>query len=407
MHTPADTSAAKAPAFPQPRTCPYEPPPGYDELRGAGPLTKVRLFDGREVWFVTGYTEARELLTDARLSADRTRPDYPVLAPRFAAAVARKLPLIAMDPPVHDVHRRLLNPDFSLKRSRTWRADVQRIVDECLDRMEAKGPPADLVPDLAVSVPSRVIALLLGVPDEDVPSFQDASRRLMQATQAESSQAAGAELTRYLDQLATAMRESGDGPGLMGRLATHEVAEGTLSHEELVQIALVLLVAGHETTASVISLGTVLLLEHPEQLARMRSDLDAVPAAVEELLRMLQVTDLAGARVAAEDIDIAGYTIRAGDGVLFSGTLANRDTRVHEEPDTFDVGRSGRSHLAFGYGIHQCIGQNLARLELDVVFSTLWRRLPGLRLALPVSELALRGTGTGTVQGVNSLPVTW
>ncbi|WP_151772616.1 cytochrome P450 [Streptomyces abyssomicinicus] len=393
-------------AFPQPRTCPHQPPPGYDALRGQGPLAKVALYDGRDVWLVTGYAEARALLSDPRLSSDRTRPGFPVLAPRFRASVARKLPLIAQDPPVHDVHRRLLNPEFSLKHVRAMRPQVQEIVDRFIDRMLEKGPPSDLVADFAVPVTSLVVSRLLGVPVEDQSFFQDATSRLMRATEAGPSQQAGGELAAYLDRLVTRLRtEPGD--GVLGRLASQEVEEGRLPHDELVQIALVLLVAGHETTASMIALGTIALLEHPERLAELRADPDVLPGVVEELLRLLAVTDLAGSRVAVEDIAIAGHTIRAGDGVLVSGTLANRDPDVHADPDVFDPKRAGRSHLTFGYGIHQCLGQNLARLELELAFRSLFTRIPTLRLTVPAAELPVRGTDTGTIQSADHLPVTW
>ncbi|WP_257230944.1 cytochrome P450 [Streptomyces sp. UH6] len=298
-------------AFPQPRACPHQPPPGYDALRGQGPLAKVALYDGREVWLVTGYAEARALLSDPRLSSDRTRPGFPVLAPRFRASVARKLPLIAQDPPVHDVHRRLLNPEFSLKHVRGMRPQVREIVDGFVDRMLEKGPPSDLVADFAVPVTSLVISRMLGVPVEDQPFFQDATSRLMRATAEGPSQQAGGELAAYLDRLVTRLRTA-PGDGVLGRLASQEVEAGRLPHDELVQIALVLLVAGHETTASMIALGTVALLERPERLAELRADPDTVPGAVEELLRLLAVTDLAGSRVAVEDIEIAGRT----DGLL-------------------------------------------------------------------------------------------
>ncbi|MGA4859466.1 cytochrome P450 [Streptomyces koyangensis] len=393
-------------SFPQPRACPHQAPPGYAALRDQGALSEVALYDGRAVWLVTGYPEARALLTDPRLSADRTRPGFPVLAPRFRASVARKLPLIAQDPPVHDTHRRLLNPDFSLKHMRAMRPEVQEVVDGFIDRMLAKGPPSDLVEDFAIPVPSLVISRLLGVPYEDHAFFQDATGRLMRATEEGPSQAAGGELAAYLDRLITRLRAE-RGTGLLGRLAAEDVENGTLSHEELVQIALVLLVAGHETTASMIALGTVALLESPEQLAQLRADPESLPGTVEELLRVLAVTDLAGSRVATEEIEIAGRTIRAGDGVLFSATVANRDPEVHADPDRFDPHRTGRSHLSFGYGIHQCLGQNLARLELELAFRTLFTRIPTLRLAVPAAELPLRGIGTGTIQSADHLPVTW
>ncbi|WP_371675370.1 cytochrome P450 [Streptomyces sp. NBC_01276] len=399
-------SPSDAPPFPQPRVCPYQPPPEYERLSGQGPLSRVTLFDGRVVWLVTGYPEARQLLADRRISADRQRPDYPAVAPRFQAEVAKRLVLIGMDPPAHDEHRQLLNPYFSRKRVEELRPVVQGIVDHYVDRMLETGPPADLVRDFALPVPSRVISEILGLPAEDLEFFQEASRCLLQATTREESQKAGGELVGYLDRLA-ALRRTEPGPGLIGLLAREEVEAGRLSHADLVQMALVILVAGHETSASTIALGTITLLDHPELLARMRTDPAGVPAAVEEILRCVAVTDLAGVRVATEDVPVAGEVIRAGEGVLLSATMANRDPRVHEEPAVFDTGRTGRRHLSFGYGIHQCLGQSLARMELEVAFATLFERIPTLRLAVPADRLPTRPPGSGTVQGVNEMPVTW
>ncbi|MFG1648028.1 cytochrome P450 [Amycolatopsis sp. NPDC049252] len=390
--------------FPQPRECPYQAPPGYLALAERGPLSRVTLFDGREVWLVTGYAAARSLLADRRLSADRTRDGYPLVAPRFRAGVARQLVLIGMDPPVHDDHRRLLNPYFSLRSVRAMRPMVERIVDRYLDHVESLPQPVDLVSAFTTPVPSQVMSEVLGLAEEDLDFFQDASRRLLHATTQEDSQAAGGELIGYLDRLVT-LRRTEPGPGLMGELAPAVVA-GELTQHELVQIALVLLVAGHDTTASTLAMSVVTLLDHPEQIAAL-GDEERLPAVAEELLRVLAVTDLAGVRVALEDIEIEGTTVRAGEGVLISATLGNRDASVHDDPHAIRFDRAGRNHLTFGYGIHQCLGQNLARLEVQVALSKLFARLPGLKLAEPAENLPYRAPGTGTVQGVNRLPIFW
>ncbi|MBW4717867.1 cytochrome P450 [Saccharothrix obliqua] len=402
-----ETTAARTapPEFPQSRTCPFQPPKGYAPLREGGPLSRVSLWDGRVVWLITGYTEGRDLLADRRLSADRTRPDYPIIAPRFAADVTRRLVLIGMDPPAHDVHRRLLNPAFSLRQARELAPRIQRTVDDAVDEVLRLGPPVDLVEHLALPVPSEVVSELLGVPYADHGFFQDATRRLMQARDEASSQTAGRDLVDYLERLVAVKRRRPDN-GLITRLI-ESLEVNSLSHEELVQIALVILVAGHETTASMIALGVITLLEHPDQLRALTADAASVRMGVEELLRYLAVTDLAGTRVATEDIEIGGEVIHAGDGVLVSSTLGNRDGSVHADPDVLDVGRGDRRHLTFGYGIHQCLGQNLARVELEIVFETLFRRIPGLRLAVPMAELPTRPPGVGTIQGVTALPVMW
>jgi pentalenic acid synthase len=226
----------------------------------------------------------------------------------------------------------------------------------------------------------------------------------VQSVDAEGLKAARLELNEYLDGLITQLQAE-PRPGLLNSLVAKQLANGEIDREELVASALLLLVAGHETTASMTSLGVITLLEHPDQLAALRADPSLVPGAVEELLRVLAIADLAGSRIATADIEIDGQVIRAGDGVIVPNSIANRDGSVFEDPDTFDVHRSARHHIAFGYGVHQCLGQNLARLELEVIITALFDRIPTLRLAVPVEELKLR-PGT-TIQGVNELPVTW
>ncbi|MFE4968792.1 cytochrome P450 [Streptomyces sp. NPDC056660] len=394
---------AEAPPYPQPRTCPYQPPAGYRDIAESGPVLKVTLFDGREAWMVTGYKESREILTHPNLSSLRTHPGFPIVAPRFRSHIARSLALIAMDPPEHDVYRRYLNPHFSLKQVRRMRPEIEKIVSGFVDRIIAQGPPADLIPLLAVPLPSLVICRHLGVPYEDHEFFQESSGKVMLGTEEESATAAQ-NLVDYIDGLVTEQIKSPT-DGLLGQLVTERVLTGDIGHEELVSIALVLLIAAHETTSSSLALGIITLLEHPDQLARLHEDRDRLPGAVEELLRYIATTDLVATRIAKGDIEIAGHLIREGEGVLVSGTLANRDEKFHQRPDDFDVLRSDTHHVTFGFGIHQCLGQNLARLELEIAFRELLTRIPGMRLAGEVDELPI--LGAGTVQRVLSLPVEW
>ncbi|MFF5250247.1 cytochrome P450 [Streptosporangium sp. NPDC000095] len=393
----------EAPPYPQKRTCPYEPPPGYREIGERGPVLKVTLFDGREAWMVTGYRESREILTHPNLSSQRTHPGFPIVAPRFRSQIARTLALIAMDPPVHDIYRRYLNPHFSLKTVRGMRPQLEEIVSGYIDEIIDHGPPADLVPLLAVPLPSLVICRHLGVPYTDHDFFQDASGKVMLGTEQESATAAQ-DLVDYIDRLVAAqIKEPTD--GLLGTLVRERVIPGDVGHDELVSIALVLLIAAHETTSSSLALGVITLLEHPDQLALVLQDPSRLPGAIEELLRYIATTDLVATRVAKGDIEIAGHLIREGEGVLVSGTLANRDEQVHRRAHEFDVLREDTHHLTFGFGIHQCLGQNLARLELEVALHQLLTRIPGIRLAVPVDELPI--LGAGTVQRVLQLPVEW
>ncbi|OKH98884.1 cytochrome [Streptomyces sp. CB02923] len=394
-----------APAFPSNRTCPYQLPDSYKRLRDEqDALRPVTLYDGRQAWVVTTHETARKLLADPRLSSDRTHPGFPATSPRLEALRDRRPAFIGMDPPEHGTQRRMTISEFTVKRIKGMRPDIERIVHGFLDEMLAAGPPADLVSQFALPVPSMVICRLLGVPYADHDFFQSASGRLVQSTDVAETTGARDELERYFDELITGL-EADPGTGLLGALVSRQLAQRTTDREELISNAMLLLVAGHETTASMTSLSVITLLEHPEQHAALRADPSLVPGAVEELLRYLAIADIAGGRVATADIEIGGQLIRAGEGVIVMNSIANRDADVFEDPDTFDIRRSARRHLAFGYGVHQCLGQNLARLELEIILTALFERIPTLRLATPVERLDLR-PGT-TIQGVNELPVTW
>ncbi|NGO69756.1 cytochrome P450 [Streptomyces boncukensis] len=400
------TPGAEAPAYPSDRTCPYRLPEQYNSLRGEGDsLRRVTLYDGRQAWVVTRLETARTLLADPRLSSDRKRDEFPALSPRFRAAARDGSPsFLGMDPPEHGRHRRMAIKEFTVRRVRAMRPDIEDIVHGLLDDMVDAGPPADLVTRFSLPIPTLVICRLLGVPYADHDYFQDASMRFFQAQAEEGARAASRELDRYLGGLLdSARREPGE--GLVGTLAAEYLEPGTATREELVATARLLLVAGHETTASMTSLSVITLLDHPEQLAALRADPSLMPGAVEELLRLLSIADAASGRYATDDIEIDGHVIRAGEGVLVTSSLANRDGAAFPEPDAFDIRRDARHHLAFGYGVHQCLGQNLARLELEVALTALFARLPDLRLAVPAEQLKLRPGNT--IQGVNELPVTW
>jgi pentalenic acid synthase len=397
------TEVADVPAFPRSRTCPYHPAPDYDELRDGAPLHRVRLYSGRTVWVVTRYELARRMLADPRLSIDRTDPEFPVTLPQFEAfRMFRRRTLSGMDAPEHGRYRRMLIGEFTGKRIKAMRPEIEQVVQGFLDDMIAAGPPADLVRSFSIPVPSMVICRILGVPYEDHDLFQDASRRLINAQTPEAGVAARAELENHLAGLADS---GGYLPGVVQRLADGPLAAGEIGREELVELALQLLLGGHDSTSSMISLSVVTLLEHPEQLAVLRAEPGAMAPAVEELLRFLSIADISGARVAKADIEVEGVTIRAGEGVLVDLSINNRDEAAFTDPDALDVQRSTRNHLAFGYGIHQCLGQHVARAELEIALTALFNRLPGLRLAVPAENLRLRPSGT--IHGLYELPITW
>ncbi|MFI6683825.1 cytochrome P450 [Streptomyces sp. NPDC050485] len=399
-HTATDTGSV---AFPADRSCPYHPPTAYQPLRDERPLARVRLYDGRSVWMVTGHAEARALLADPRLSSNRESSAFPFPTARFRGVGRRRTALLGVDDPEHATQRRMLIPSFTLKRTASLRPQIQRTVDRLLDDMVAQGPPADLVSAFALPVPSMVICALLGVPYEDHEFFEAQSRKLLRGPGAADTEAARDALEDYFGRLID-RKQQDRGDGLLDELIEQRLNEGTLDRQELVEFATLLLVAGHETTANMISLGTFTLLEHPEQLAELRSDTALMPSAVEELLRFLSIAD-GMLRLALEDIEIGGHTIRADEGVVFSTSIINRDSAAYDDPDLLDWHRSSRHHVAFGFGIHQCLGQNLARAEMEIALRSLFDRLPGLRLAVPADRIPFKPGDT--IQGMLELPVAW
>jgi cytochrome P450 len=404
------TAVVGHPPFPMPRGCPLDPPPGYTALAAERSVTKVVLPTGRTAWLVTGYQPVRQILNDPRLSVNRTDPGYPHLVemtpPLMAMMAQINSSLLGLDPPEHTVHRRMLISEFTVRRFASMRPRIQQIVDGCIDRMLAAGPPVDLVQMLSLPVPARVICELLGMPYQDHEVFerstQDAlNRGLSQAERTE----AGRAIRALVDSLVTA-KENDPGDDMIGRLVVKYRAAGLYDHQQMVGLAMLLLMAGHETTANTISLGVLALLRQPDQLALLKQDPTVPPKAAEEIMRYLSVVDASGgSRVAIEDIEIDGTVIRRGEGVIALLSAANRDGLTFANPDRLDIDRGARHHVGFGYGIHQCLGQNLARLELEVAFGTLFARIPDLQLAVPMETLSFKDDAS--VFGVVEVPVTW
>ncbi|MFG1972678.1 cytochrome P450 [Nonomuraea fuscirosea] len=389
--------------FPMPRTCPFDPPPRYAELRESAPVTRVSLPGDRKAWLVTGHANIRAVLSDPHVGSDRTHPGFPLVMPGFGDNL--KGSILIMDPPEHNLHRRMVTTEFTVRRVQGMRPRIQEIVDGRIDELLAGPAPADLVQALSLPVPSLVICELLGVPYEKRAFFHTRTAEIVsKGTGAERRTAAMGEVRRFLYELVgEKLRDPGE--DLLSRLVVKYQEADMFDHEAMSGMALTLLIAGHETTANMISLGTLALLENPDQLAELRADPSLVPGAVEELLRYFTIVDQATSRVATGDLEVDGVLIRAGEGVIAAASSGNRDPRVFEDPDTLDVRRSARGHLAFGHGRHQCLGQNLARLELEVVYTTLFGRIPGLRLAVPFEELPFKQDAN--VYGLHRLPVAW
>lgn len=400
-------------SFPMPRSCPIRQPDQYAELRAGKPLTKIALPSGRTAWLTTRYEHVRRFLANRDVSTNRRHPNFPFVLP-FSRKLVETInaSLMSLDPPEHTAQRRMVIPEFTVKRAQELRPGVQKIVDDHITTMLDGDRPADLVQALSLPVTSLVICELLGVPYRDRQLFQSASKVMANPNSTPDQRyEADTTLRAYLSDLVAAKEkeaeEAGAAPGdhLLGRVIAKNREKRVLRQEDIAAMCLSLLLAGHETTANVISLGTVLLLENPEQLAAIRADPARTPGAVEEILRHTTIIDPSSLRVALADIETGDMVVKKGDAVVVSAAAANWDDSVFAQPEKLDFDRDARRHLAFGYGIHQCIGQNLARVELEIVFNTLFARIPGLRLAAPVEELSFKDGAL--IYGIHTLPVTW
>lgn len=401
--------------------CPFDPPSGLDRVREQGPVARTVLRNGAEVWMVGGYEEARAVFSDQRFSSDKFRHrDALQLAPEQVAdaralAAPTRTPatdpdgrqdamFIFMDPPEHSRLRRLLVGQFTVRRLRALEDRIREICVEHLEAMRAAGSSGDLVSAFALPVPSLVICELLGVPYADRAEFQARAALMLNLhTDDDTRQRVGASFNEYMHRLVAQKRAHPTDDLLSGLI--HGDADPALTDRELVDIGTILLTAGHETTANMLALGTFALLEHPEQLAALRDDPTLIDGAVEELLRYLSVLHLGLTRVATEDLEVGDVTIPAGDTVLVSVLEANRDPRQWDQPADLDLHRPHHPHVAFGHGVHQCLGQQLARIEMRVGLTEMLDRLPGLRLAVPADEVRLRTDMV--VFGVHALPLAW
>jgi cytochrome P450 len=398
------------PEYPMERAagCPFAPPPEVLQLGTTKPVSRVRIWDGSTPWLITGYDEARALFSDSRVSVDDRKNGFPHWNERMLSTVhKRPRSVFTSDGEEHTRYRRMLSKPFTFKRVEGLRPAIQQITDEHIDAMLAGPQPADAVTALALPIPSLVISKLLGVRYEDAEFFQQQSNvGLARYATAEQSQQGALNLVKYLRELVEA-KMSDPAEDAVSDLA-ERVAAGELDVKEATQLGLGLLMAGHETTSNMIGLGICALLENPDQLAVIRDadDPGVIANAVEELLRYLSIIQNGQRRVAAEDIEIAGEVIRAGEGIIIDLAPANWDPNLFDEPDRLYLHRAkANQNVAFGYGRHQCVGQQLARAELQIVFSTLFRRVPTLQLAVPIDQIPFKHDHLS--YGVYELPVTW
>ena len=398
-----DEHSAQSPAtlpMTRPPGCPFDPPAELAKLREQQPLSRMVYPDGHLGWLATGHSTVRAILADPRFSSRYELMHFP-----FPGSQITEIPpapigdLTGVDPPEHTRYRQLLTGKFTVRRMRQLTARVEQFTAAHLDAMERQGPPADLVEAYAYPVPALMICELLGVPQPDRELFQHQATELTSVDATVEDQiAAMTALQEFVAGLVPAKRADPT-DDLLSDLTTTG-----LTDDELAGIGSFLLAAGLDTTANMIGLGTFALLSRPEQAAALRDDPGLAGQTVEELLRYLSIAH-SGIRSALEDVELDGQLIKAGESVTISVEAANRDPEKFADPDTLDLHRKATGHLAFGHGIHQCLGQQLARVEMQVALPALFTRFPALRLAVPPEEVPLRTNMN--IAGVHRLPVTW
>ncbi|MFC9699954.1 cytochrome P450 [Streptomyces sp. NPDC056943] len=377
-----------------------DPYPAYAAMRSISPVRPVPGSGGRPSYLVTGYAEAREALGDDRLSKN-TAAFFAGKGSqrRLHPAVAHTM--LASDPPHHTRLRKLVTKAFTTGAVAPLRPFIARVTDELLDQWPADGP-FDFVAGLAVPLPVIVICELLGVPQADRPDVQRWSAQLFAAGEPDVIDAASHSMADYMTGLLADKRRD-PGSSLLDRLIAARDGDDRLSEEELVSLAVLLLVAGHETTTNALGNALLALLQHPAALDRLRTNPGDLPAALDELLRFDSAVSTATFRFTTEAVELGGTDIPAGVPVLVALGAANRDPERFPEPDRLDLDRNAAAHLAFGHGIHRCVGAPLAKAEAEIALRALLTRFPGIRLAAPADQLEWRHIRL--VRGLASLPV--
>jgi cytochrome P450 len=389
-----------------------DPYPLFAQVQSDGPVHEVTLADGHSAWLIVGYDEARAALNHPGLSKDM----HAALA-RDGAVVAEGLPgpafarhMLSVDPPDHTRLRRLASAAFSRPRIAALKPRVRAITDQLLDDLEAPGDNVvDLVKGFAFPLPFTVISELLGVPGSDRVQLGSWFTILLTPSAAPEppaeAVAASADIVTYLAGL-LARKRADPGEDLVTDLVRAADEDDALTEQEMLSTIFQLIVAGHDTTTSLIGNGTVALLLHPDQRDALSADPALLPHAIEEMLRWDAPVPHSTFRYTTRDITLAGTTIPAYNQVIISLAAANRDPARYSQPDTFDTARADTSHLAFGHGIHHCLGARLARLEGVIAFTTLNNRYPHMQLAIPASDLHWSHGDGLVLRGLTKLPVT-
>jgi len=385
----------------------FDPVPEMAALRDDEGVRQVETAFGMPAFLVARHADVKAVLADsARFSNDSRRAFDAPGAPKLSDEERDRMRagnLLGVDPPEHTRLRRMLTPEFTVRRMRRLEPRIVEIVDDHLDAMEKAGPPSDLVADFALPIPSLVICELLGVPYADRESFQQRTSKLLDISlPMDERLELGRESREYMADL-VARAQAAPGEDMLGMLVRDHGDD--LSTDELIGIAGLLLIAGHETTSNMLGLGALALLRHPEQLALVRDDPAAVAPAVEELLRFLGIVHSGIPRTTTRDVEVGGIAIPADSLVILALATANRDPRFLADGDRLDVTRDAAGHVAFGHGVHHCLGAPLARMEMRIAFPALLRRFPGLALAVPFDEVGFRAFHF--IYGLHALPVRW
>lgn len=401
-----ESPSPEVPAFPLQRGCPFAPPETASAFRESGTPRRVTIWDGSEPWLITRHDQIQQVLgARGAFGADVTDPGFPNTS--SAQPTVEGEIFFRKDGDEHLPIRRILNADFTVKRAEALRPRIAELTEQLLDELEAKGEPVDLIEDFALAVPTVVICEVLGVPYGERHAVHESSKKLVQLSlPMEEKLAAHQSLHENLARNMEHKRTSPDS-GLLSRLVnTHVDERGDLTFEQAVRLGTLVIGAGHETTANMIGLGILAFLREPGQRAVLMSDpAKYASGATEEMMRYWSMVQTEPRRVCLEDTEVGGVLIRAGEGIICNLPAANRDPEVFAEPEKLDITRTDRRHMGFGFGVHQCLGQNLSRVEMQEAWPRLFRRLPGLRLAVDVSELHFHDDAL--TYGLERLPVTW
>ena len=389
--------------FPVPRERLFSTPSVYPQWRKEGPVRRVAIREEGWAWAVTRYDDVKAVLNSEHTSANRLDPRFPNL--RAGVVTFPNANIMHMDAPEHTRYRRMLMPEFSGRRIKAIQSEIKQIADEAVDRLLASDQPADFYQTVALPTPSRVICLLLGIGYENHDVFESLTKQLLDMTTSLEDFRSGVDKAAAFMRAEVEKQRDKPGDGVIGKLIAERVSTGEITQEQVVGFAMLILIGGHEATAKAITLGMVSLLNEPEKADAIRRDPGLMSGAIEEVLRVHTITDLTTPKLAITDMTVGGCPIRAGEGIIPLVASANHDPDVFPDPENFDPSREFKGHLTFGSGSHFCLGQNLARMEMEAVYSTVLRRIPSLRLAVPVEELEL--DRKAVVWGVKSLPVAW